>query len=269
MHARQETRVAIIGRGAIGGPLIEALRAGRVPSHVLECVLARSRRTPWEVTSLAALLERKPDLVIEAAGQEPARQVARQVLAAGCDLMLFSVGALADPDTETALRKATEEPDAGRLLLTAGAVGGFDIIKTLKAAGAIEAVHLRSTTAPQALLQPWMEADQRREIEQARGPVTAFTGSARAACLRFPSVANVSAAVALSSIGFDRVETELVADPSARAKTHEISVRSADSTVSLRIEKAFSPSNPRTSRITPFAAIRWMADQGATVVPGS
>src|SRR3546814_18238984 len=63
MNAENSTRVGIVGRGAIGQPLIDALRDGRVPWHVLECVLARSRREPWEVERLADLLDRRPDLV--------------------------------------------------------------------------------------------------------------------------------------------------------------------------------------------------------------
>lgn len=241
MDRQQAVKVAVIGRGAIGRPLIEALRAGEIPGHKLDCVLARSRQSPWEVASLAELLDRRPHLVIEAAGQSPAREVAPSVLAAGCNLMLFSIGALADFETEAAMRDAASKPGAGRLLLTSGAVGGFDIIKTLRAAGPIESVRLRSTTTPKALVQPWMDAAERQRIGEARRAVAAFVGSARTACIQFPSVANVSAAVALSSIGFDRVHVELVADPAATAKVHEITVRSADSAVCLRIENAFSP----------------------------
>src|SRR3546814_16615734 len=90
---------------------------------VLECVLARSRREPWEVERLADLLDRRPDLVIEAAGQGPVREMAAAVLAAGCDLMLFSAGALADPATEAELAKAVAKPGAGRMLLTPGEIG--------------------------------------------------------------------------------------------------------------------------------------------------
>src|SRR3546814_2686071 len=83
--------------------------------------------------------------------------MAAAVLAAGCDLRLFSAGALADPDTEAELAKAVAKPGAGRLLLTTGAVGGLDIIKSLRCAGEIDSVSLCSTTKPQALIQPWME----------------------------------------------------------------------------------------------------------------
>src|SRR3546814_16861153 len=89
---------------------------------VLECVLARSRREPWEVERLADLLDRRPDLVIEAAGQGPVREMAAAVLAAGCDLMLFPAGALADPATAAELAKAVATPGAGRLPPPTGAV---------------------------------------------------------------------------------------------------------------------------------------------------
>src|SRR3546814_16828493 len=120
MNAENSTRVGIIGRGAIGQPLIDALRDGRVPGHVLECVLARSRREPWEVERLADLLDRRPDLVIEAAGQGPVREMAAAVLAAGRDLLLFSAGALADPAPQAGLEKYRAQPGPGRPALPPG-----------------------------------------------------------------------------------------------------------------------------------------------------
>lgn len=267
MRAGKAKSVSIIGRGAIGGPLIQALRTNQIPGHVLDRVLVRMRREQWEVEVLDGILERKPDLVIEAAGQGPARELGPAILEAGCDLMLFSVGALADPATENRLRAAVAAPNAGRLLLTTGAIGGVDILKTLCAAGPVTDVRLRSTTRPQSLVQPWMSPAQANELAAATNRVTVFAGTAREASRRFPSVANVSATLSLSSVGFDRVSVELVADPDAAAKTHEVTILSPDSTVRLCIENAFS-SNPRTSRITPFAAVRWMQDQGGMCVAG-
>src|SRR3546814_9738221 len=91
--------------------------------------------------------------------------MAAAVLAAGCDLMLFSAGALADPATEAELAKAVAKPGAGRLLLTTGAVGGLDIIKSLRCAGEIDSVSLCSTTKPQALIQPWRSEEHTSELQ--------------------------------------------------------------------------------------------------------
>src|SRR3546814_10517244 len=94
-----------------------------------------------------------------------------------------------------------------------------------------------------------MAAGRAEAIATASAPVTVFDGTAREASTKFPSVANVSAVIALSSVGFDRVSVALIADPDARAKTHEITVRSADSTVSLRIENAFSARDRKSTRL--------------------
>src|SRR3546814_17746151 len=93
--------------------------------------------------------------------------MAAAVLAAGCDLMLFSAGALADPATEAELAKAVAKPGAGRLLLTTGAVRGLDIIKSLRCAGESDSVALFSTTTQQPLIHPWMSAGRWADIAPA------------------------------------------------------------------------------------------------------
>src|SRR3546814_2724527 len=60
------TGIAVIGRGAIGGPIIDALRSGALPGIGLAGVLVRSVRASHETDSLEALLARRPRLVIEA-----------------------------------------------------------------------------------------------------------------------------------------------------------------------------------------------------------
>ena len=53
-----------------------------------------------------ALIAERPDLVVECAGHAAAGAHAPAVLRAGVDVILVSIGALADPGLESALRAA-------------------------------------------------------------------------------------------------------------------------------------------------------------------
>ncbi|NYZ13703.1 DUF108 domain-containing protein [Azospirillum sp. RWY-5-1] len=264
---RDMATVGLIGRGAIGGPIIEALAAGSVPGHRLGSVLVRSPAKEYETDRLEALLAARPSLVIEAAGQDALRQHGEAVLRAGIDLLVFSIGALADAELEAVLHGAAR--GGGRLLLSTGAVGGLDALKALREAGAIDSVRLHSTTTCGALLRPWMDERQQAALRDATAPVPVFEGTAREACRLFPASANVSAAIALASVGLDRVTVQLVGDPQATAKRHRIEAEGADSRITMVVENRISADNPRTSRITPFAALRWLRDQAADIVVGA
>lgn len=260
--------VAVVGRGAIGAPIAQALRDGAVAGARLSTVLARSVKSEGEVPDLGTLLERRPSLVIEAAGQLAAKAYAVSILSSGADLLLFSVGALADTDFETACRDALESPRAGRLLLSTGAVGGLDMLKALRAEGRLQSVRLRSTTRAASLVQPWMAPEEVERLTTASEPVVVFRGSAREACRKFPASANVSAAIGLSSLGLDAVEVELSGDPHATAKTHEIVAVSPESSIFITVENQISLDNPRTSLITPYAALRLIAERTDALVAG-
>jgi len=263
-----EFTVAVVGRGAIGGPIIAALSAGARPGARLAGVLVPEARAAHETDSLEVLLSKRPDLVIEAAGHEAAKAVAGPVIASGADLLLFSVGALSHREFEAACRTATSGPSAGRLLISTGAIGGIDMLKSLAASATLRSVRLCSTTRPEPLVQPWMDAARADEIRAARQPISVFTGTAREASQCFPTIANVAATVGLASLGLDHVEVEVRADPAATGKRHEIEAISDETRCSFIVENVSSPTNTRTSAITPYAALRLISDMIEPIVTG-
>ena len=152
--------------------------------------------------------------------------------------------------------------------MSTGAIGGVDMLKSLAASGTLRSVHLRSTTRPAALVQPWMDARRVDEILGAQTTLSVFSGSAREASRKFATIANVAAVVGLASLGLDDVEVEILADPAASAKRHEIEAVSDQTRCTFIVENAFSAANPRTSAITPYAALRMIADRIDAIVPG-
>src|SRR5205814_1038889 len=100
-------------------------------------------------TNPLSLASFKPDIVIEAASQAAVREFAIPLLERGIDLLLMSVGALADPSFESALTE-TARRVGRRVYLPSGAVGGLDVLKSARVEG-LESVTIVTSKAPRAL----------------------------------------------------------------------------------------------------------------------
>ncbi|MFN0183204.1 MAG: aspartate dehydrogenase [Aquabacterium sp.] len=250
-------RVAVIGAGAIGGVVVRELAAAGGRGVVLAGVLvrdpARASGLPGpQVRGLPALLALRPQLVVEAAGQAAVHQYGPTVLRAGCDLLVSSVGALADAALADALDAAARA--AGRqVLLPAGALGGLDWLAAAQMAG-LHRVHYRSRKPPAA----WRgtPAESALDLDALHTATVFFEGSARDAAHLYPKNANVAAALALATLGLDAVQVELVADPAATGNRHEIEAEGVAGRLRLELDNAASADNPRTSLITPYSLLR-------------
>jgi len=248
---------ALLGLLAEGAPLEHLsvlVRPGAAPEarRRLNGELAAAARGRRLVEDAAGLLADRPDLVVECAGHAAASAHAPAVLRAGVDVVLVSVGALADPALEAALRAAAAEGGA-RLVLPAGAVGAIDLLAALGAAGGL-AVRYRGTKPPAA----WAGTPAAGILDLAAlaEPKVFFAGTAREAALAYPKNANVAATLALAGAGFEATEVELVADPSAPGNVHEYSVASPLANYTIRIENQPSPGNAKTSATTIYSVLR-------------
>ncbi|APW36195.1 hypothetical protein RD110_02340 [Rhodoferax koreense] len=260
-------RIVLIGYGAIG----QAVRR-LLPSTVeVVAVLVRDRAhaaaqapdmADLLVTSLAEALARRPDLVVECAGHQAVDAFGAEVLGAGIDLLLSSVGSLADATREQRLLDAARR--AGRqLMLPAGAIGGIDWLAAARGAG-LQRVLYRSRKPPAAWAGSAAEAAC--DLGALTGAFTFFHGTAREAALKFPRNANVAATVALAGLGFEATEVQMLADPAAEGNVHEIEASSSGGSIALRIVGQPDPRNPRTSVMTAHSLVRSILSRGASLV---
>lgn len=257
-------RVGLIGHGAIGSVVAAELRSGSVAGCELAGVLVRSPRAgvPMPVDGIDELVDRS-DLVVEAAGHAAVALHGRRVLASGTDLLVVSVGALIDADLRIAPDAA---PGGGRLLLSAGAIGGLGLLRAAVRLGELHRVRLTTTKSPAALVRESTERSVLDELRTSDRPVPVFEGTARQAVARFPTSINVAATLALATVGLDRTEVRILADRSAERVRHSIDVDADAGRYQLRIENTPSP-NPRTSAITPYNVLRALGDlSDATVI---
>lgn len=264
---RMTTAVGIIGHGAIGRQVAEALRRGEVPGCRLAGVLTRTGMGVADhVPTIGALVEGS-DLVVEAAGHAALAAHGPTVRAAGRDLYVVSVGALVDDDLRRQLLSAGT---TGRLLISTGAIGGLDLLRAAIRCDGLDHVTVTTTKHPTVLQEPdWMDPRLLERLRRGQERVEVFTGSARDAARRFPRSVNVTATVALATIGLDQTQVRVIADPAAEVVEHIVEAQGDAGTYAFRIRNQPSPGNARTSAVTPHAVLRALGDRGAATIVGA
>ena len=254
--------MALLGYGAIGRVVAAELLAGAIDGATLVAVVNRSELVdpPVPQLPLRQAIECS-DVVVECAGADGVREVIDEVLTAGRDLLVTSVGALLEPDLRARLRVL----GPGRLRCTSGALGGLDLLAAVAAAGPLETVVLRTTKLAGSLVRPWMDDGERRRLTEATGDVQIFRGTPTEAVRLFPQSVNVAAALALAVDDPDGVLVELHADPAATCTTHRIEATGGSGSYCFEVRHRPSPDNARTSGVVPHAVLRTL--RGMTAAP--
>jgi aspartate dehydrogenase len=207
-------------------------------------------------------MARHPTLVAEVAGQAAVAEHGDHVLRSGIDLLVISVGALADPALLGRLKSAAHDGNS-RILLPAGAIGGIDAIAAMRVSG-LTSVRYRSRKPPAA----WRGSPAERvvDLDALTQRTVLYKGTAGEAALLYPQNANVAAAVALAGLGFDATEVELVADPDAPGNVHEIEAEGAAGRFAIQLQGKPSRSNPKTSALAAMSVARALLNERATIV---
>jgi len=244
------SRVGIIGLGAMGTQVLNALQATHLPLAAFAVLnnspassTGASLRHYQSFSDVRDLINWRPDLVIECAGHSAVIHTVPVLLAAGIDVIVASIGALADQPLHRHLQEAAQEGDA-RLILVSGAIGGLDALRSARLAGLDEVLYV-GRKPPRA----WAgsPAEEAFDLTRIKVPTTIFRGTAAQASMQFPKNANVTAAVALSGVGFDKTQVELVADPDVDRNVHEVQARGPFGELSIRLANNPLPENPKTS----------------------
>lgn len=249
--------IGLIGRGAIARFVAEKLEA---EGHCISAYLLRPQRVEESLAasvgsvcvSSVADLPTDIDCVVDCAGHEALRDYGAAVLRAGFDLTTVSLGALADTALENDLRSAAAQ--SGRtLFLASGAIGALDALRSARI-GDLKKVRYVGRKPPIGWLGS--PAEGKLDLQAMTGtPATHFLGSARDAARSYPKNANVAAAVALAGIGFDRTETELIADPTVTTNIHEILAEGSFGQLEFRICGNPLPGNPKSSALAAMSVV--------------
>ena len=271
--------LGLIGAGGMAGTLLSALAEGLpAPLDRLSALVRPKNETAAQAlldgpgaavaasravrVTLEAFLNDAPEVVVECAGHAAVREYGAAVLESGRDLIIVSIGALADDTLRTRLEAAARASGA-RLILPAGAVGGVDALAAARLSGLDEVIYT-GRKPPGA----WRgtPAERLLDLDALTEPVTFYEGTAREAARDYPQNANVAATVALAGAGFDATRVRLVADPGVARNVHEISVRSACADFTVRLEGRASPGNPKTSLTAGFSVAREVLNRIASTI---
>jgi aspartate dehydrogenase len=225
--------IALIGGGAIGSWLAARLD----PAPIIVC---RDDALP------------KVDVVVEAAGHGALSHYGVAALKQGSDLVIASIGALADDALWQALQQAATH---ARILLPAGAVAGIDALSAARRGG-LNTVRYSSRKPPASLSDA---------LPQDRETIV-FEGNARDAALKFPKNANVAATIALAGIGFEQTEVRIIADPSITENVHMLEASGAFGRFSMTIAGRPLPGNPKSSSLTAMSLLRCIENRHSAIV---
>jgi aspartate dehydrogenase len=193
------------------------------------------------------------DLVVEAASQQAVEQYAPSVLEKGKDILIMSVGALADDELRERCTKLAGRNKC-RILIPTGALSGIDGLNSASM-GELREVSLTSTKPVKALEGNEYLRQNGIDLDGLKSAKEVFHGSAREAARNFPKTSNVAATLSLAGMGFDRTKVTIIADPDARRNTHKITAIGDFGELNATASNVPSPENPKTSLLAALSAI--------------
>ena len=224
-------KLALAGCGFLGGIVAEACAAGLLEGYQM---VGTYSRTPEKAAaaaektgcgacgSLEELLALRPDYVVETASVQLAREMALPVLRGGANLVLVSIGALADGDFRAQVEAAARE-NGVKVHIASGAVGGFDVLRTVslmaQAQNLPERAGIVTHKGPQSLKNtPVFRESLLTDTEESR----VLSGTAAEAIALLPAKVNVAVAASLATTGPDRAGAEIFSVPGFVGDDHRI-----------------------------------------------
>lgn len=243
-------KIAVIGYGALGKILTRALvekldtfyeLKGIYDSALSEESIDIARKSVPLYPSFDALLKDDTEIVVEIAGVGAVKEYISPLLEAEKDVVITSVGALADEELYEHIRKTAESADR-KVHITSGAIGGFDLMRTFTLMGGVVS-EIQSTKAPKSLNgAPYLKEDLPTDKK-----VVAFEGSATEAIKGFPKNTNVAVATGLTTSGADATKVRIVSDPESPGNTHRVTVENEKAKAVVEITSKPDPKNPKSS----------------------
>jgi len=261
-------RVSLIGCGAIGSELAVAIDSGKVGSATLVALFdtiedaaqklrLRLRNDNVAIFSnfseLSSSSEFKvSDIVIEAASQAAAKNFSKRIVEYKKDLLLMSVGALADELFLSQLLSVVSQ-NGNHIYIPSGAIAGIDAIKSVK--GMLDSVTLTTTKNPRALAgAPFFNSDPTR-LNSMKKKTLIYQGTAADALNKFPANINVAAVLSLAGIGIQETNVKIVADPHITVNQHQIEAAGTFGEIAITVRSIPTPNNPKTSLLAILSAI--------------
>jgi aspartate dehydrogenase len=257
--------VGLIGCGTIGTHLALAIESRSIANASLiglfdvvysnaKSLKSKLKTSPEVHTDFKSLINSPVDILIEAASQEAVRKFGKPIIEAGKDLMVMSVGALADTTFFTELLdQAAIRKGRSRIYVPTGAIAGIDAIRSVK--HLLDSITLTTTKSPKALAGAPFFATREIDLDILTKVTEIYEGSAAEAVKLFPANINVAAVLSLAGIGADKTKVRVLVDPHATTNQHEIVATGRFGDIKITVNNVTTPGNPKTSFLAVLSAI--------------
>lgn len=255
-------RIGVVGCGTIGKGICRAIDEGVVKAELVavydrnacdaEKLRGQFSRFSPEFMEIAEMVKHI-DLLVECASQEAVHDVVPLALTSHCDVLILSVGALADEGLRNRIEELASENNC-KVYLPSGAIAGLDGLKSASI-GEINSVIITTRKPPRGLAGSPFVVMNNIDLDRISDATVLFEGPAKDAVKAFPANVNVAATLSVAGIGFERTLVRVIADPSVTRNIHEITVKGAFGEFSSRVENVPSPFNPKTSYLAQLSAI--------------
>lgn len=239
--------LGIIGCGAIGTDLaIAADSIKEIEKIYLYDIKENASRDLCKMIKKAEIKKVKEflplvDIVFEGASQQAVVEYAEEVLKAGKDLILMSVGSLFENDFRKKLQNKAQEKKC-KIYIPSGAICGIDGILSASIGG-LDEVTLVTTKPPESFGKSYSTR------------TVLFKGNARDAVEKFPTNINVAASLSLAGKGFNNTNVQIVADPVVSRISHKILAYGKFGRLRVELENMPNPNNPGSSYMASLSAI--------------
>ncbi|HJK01973.1 MAG TPA: aspartate dehydrogenase [Methanocorpusculum sp.] len=204
-------------------------------------------------SNFTAFLAEPTDIIVEAASVVAATEYAQDILESGKDIVIMSVGALADSEFRSHLIQIARDLKR-KIHLPSGAVMGLDNIR-IGQSSRIDKFVLRTTKNPKSLSR---EETERRQL---------FSGKAYDCVRQYPKNTNVAESLSIAC-GRD-VDVELWMDPEEDRNMHEIFFEGEFGEAYIRIRNLPSPDNPATSYLAALSILTLLKNLDNPLVIGA
>jgi aspartate dehydrogenase len=264
--------VAIAGFGSIGRLVAHHLDQGLAGLRLVSVSarnLDRARdhlkgfRTRVDAVPLERIAD-GADIVVDCAIPDVFREAVTPAIERGRTVLTVNATALIEhPDVI-----ARAETTGARIILVSGSVLGLDALRAANV-GVINSVLMVTRKPPLSMAHSSWLRERGIDVCAIDRATRIFEGSAREAARAFPDKFNTAAAVALASIGADRVRIEIWLDPAVERNVHRIAVDADSTRFEMEIQNVPNPGHEGTGPLTAYSVIAALKDLTATFRAGT
>ncbi|HEY9406462.1 MAG TPA: aspartate dehydrogenase [Nitrososphaera sp.] len=257
--------IGLMGCGTIGTHLAMAIDSGRVANASVtglfdivdgnsRALKTRLKSTPQVYDNFDWFVDSTADIIIEAASQQAVKNFAKRIIESGKDLMVMSVGALADTLFLAELLQLTPIRNGqSKIYVPSGAIAGIDAIRSVRHIA--DSISITTKKSPKALAGAPFFTTRNVSLDNITKVTEIYEGSAVEAVKLFPANVNVAAVLSLAGIGVEKTMVRILADPEATTNQHEIVATGSFGEIKISVNNVTAPGNPKTSFLAVLSAI--------------